>query len=166
MKQKTQTLALLGMCTAAAMILSYVESFIPSLSPGLKIGLPNVVIVFVLYRFGWLAAGAVSLIRVLLTALSFGSLLSLAYGAAGAVLSLTVMALLRRTQLFSAVGVSVAGGVAHNTAQIIVAAAVMGTRQVLYYLPVLAIGGTVAGILIGIAGGILLARLPQKHAVK
>jgi len=166
MKQKTQTLALLGMCTAAAMILSYVESFIPSLSPGLKIGLPNVVIVFVLYRFGWLASGAVSLIRVLLTALSFGSMLSLAYGAAGAVLSLTVMALLRRTQLFSAVGVSVAGGVAHNMAQIIVAAAVMGTRQVLYYLHVLAIGGTVAGILIGIAGGILLARLPQKHAVK
>ena len=61
MKQKTQTLALLGMCTAAAMILSYVESFIPSLSPGLKIGLPNVVIVFVLYRFGWIQAGVVSL---------------------------------------------------------------------------------------------------------
>ena len=166
MKQKTQMLALLGMCTAAAMILSYVESFIPSLSPGLKIGLPNIVIVFVLYRFGWVRAGAVSLIRVLLTALSFGSMLSFAYGAAGAVLSLTVMALLRRTQLFSAVGVSVAGGVAHNTAQIIVAAAVMGTRQVLYYLPLLIIGGTVAGILVGIAGGILLARLPQKHAVK
>ena len=122
MKQKTQTLALLGMCTAAAMILSYVESFIPSLSPGLKIGLPNVVIVFVLYRFGWVQAGVVSLIRVLLTALSFGSMLSLAYGAAGAVLSLAVMALLRRTQFFSAIGVSVAGGVAHNTAQIIVAA--------------------------------------------
>ena len=76
------------------------------------------------------------------------------------------MALLRRTQFFSAIGVSVAGGVAHNTAQIIVAAAVMGTRQVLYYLPLLIIGGTAAGVLIGIAGGILLARLPQKHTVK
>lgn len=161
MKQKTRTLALLGMCTAAAMILSYVESFIPSLSPGLKIGLPNIVIVFVLYRAGWGAAGAASLIRVVLTALSFGSMLSLAYGLAGAVLSLLVMALLRRMQVFSAVGVSVAGGVAHNIAQICVAAAVMGTRQILYYLPILMIGGTVAGVLVGIAGGILLARLPQ-----
>ena len=60
MKQKTQTTALLGLCTAAAMILSYVESFIPSITPGLKIGLPNVVIVFVLYRLGWPAAAAVS----------------------------------------------------------------------------------------------------------
>lgn len=166
MKQKSQTLALLGLCTAAAMILSYVESFIPSLSPGLKIGLPNIVIVFVLYRAGWLAAGTVSLIRVVLTAISFGSVLSLAYGLAGAVLSLLVMAVLRRTNLFSAVGVSVAGGVAHNTAQVLVAAAVMGTRQIVYYLPLLIIGGTVAGVLVGIAGGILLDRLPKRHSEK
>lgn len=166
MKQKTQTLALLGLCTAAAMILSYVESFIPSITPGLKIGLPNVVIVFVLYRAGWPAAAAVSLVRVGLTAILFGSVMSLAYGLAGAVLSLLVMALLRRLHFFSVVGVSVAGGVSHNAAQILVATAVMQTTQIVYYLPVLIIGGTIAGTLIGIAGGILISRLPGSVSVK
>ncbi len=160
MKQKTQTLTMLGLCAAAAMILSYVESFIPSITPGLKIGLPNVVIVFVLYRVGWSAAAAVSLVRVGLTAILFGNVMSLAYGLAGAVFSLFVMTLLRRLHFFSVAGVSVAGGVSHNAAQVLVAAAVMRTTQIVYYLPILIIGGTLAGILIGIAGGILLSRLP------
>ena len=165
-KQNPQTLAMLGLCTAAAMILSYVESFIPSVTPGLKIGLPNVVIVFVLYRAGWPSAAAVSLVRVVLTAILFGSVMSLAYGLAGAVLSLIVMTLLRRLHFFSVVGVSVAGGVAHNAAQILVAAAVMQTTQIVYYLPVLIIGGTIAGILIGIAGGVLLSRFPESISAK
>ena len=166
MKQKSKTLALLGLCTAAAMILSYVESFIPSIVPGLKIGLPNVVIVFVLYRVGWMSAAAVSMVRVGLTAMLFGNMLSLAYSLAGAVLSLAIMALLKKVGCFSVVGVSVAGGVSHNAAQIMVAAAVMSTRQVMYYLPFLIIGGTVAGILIGIAGGILLRRMPDMDMLK
>ena len=166
MKQKTQTMALLGLCTAAAMILSYVESFIPSITPGLKIGLPNVVIVFVLYRLGWPAAAAVSLVRVGLTSILFGNVMSLAYGFAGAVLSLLVMTLLRRAHFFSVVGVSVAGGVSHNAAQIVVAAAVMRTTQIVYYLPILIIGGTLAGILIGLAGGMLISRLPDSIIAK
>lgn len=160
MKQKSKKLALLGLCTAAAMVLSYVESLIPLFLPGLKIGLPNVVIVFVLYQAGWLSAAGVSLVRVGLVAVLFGNTLSLAYSFAGAVLSLLVMGLLKKVGFFSAVGVSVAGGVSHNGAQIAVAAAVMRTNQLLYYLPALIIGGTIAGVLIGIAGGILLRRLP------
>ena len=166
MKQKTQTTALLGLCTAAAMILSYVESFIPSITPGLKIGLPNVVIVFVLYRFGWPAAAAVSLVRVGLVSILFGNVMSLAYGLAGAALSLLVMTLLCQAHFFSVVGVSVAGGVSHNAAQIAVAATVMRTTQIVYYRPILIIGGTLAGIVIGLAGGMLISRLPASLTAK
>ena len=166
MKQNSKILALLGLCTAAAMILSYVERFVPFTIPGLKIGLPNVVIVFVLYRVGWTSAAAVSLVRVGLTAVLFGNMLSLAYSLAGAVLSLAVMLLLKKMDCFSVVGVSVAGGVSHNAAQIMVAASVMRTDQILYYLPFLIIGGTAAGILIGIAGGILLKRIPDMNVMR
>ena len=76
------------------------------------------------------------------------------------------MTLLRRAHFFSVVGVSVAGGVSHNAAQIVVAAAVMRTTQIVYYLPILIIGGTLAGILIGLAGGMLISRLPESIIAK
>lgn len=159
--KRINKLALLGMCTAAAMILSYVESFIPFGVPGLKVGLPNIVILFVIYRYGWKEALAVSLVRCVLTALLFGSVMSLAYSLAGAALSLTVMALLKKWNKFSAVGVSIAGGITHNAGQIIVAVLVTGVEEIAYYMPVLAVGGTLAGLVIGVAGAIVLNRLKK-----
>ena len=158
-KTKTRGLVRMGLAVAAAMILSYVETFIPSVAPGIKLGLPNVAVLFVLYAAGPLPALAVSLVRVVLSSLLFGSVLSMAYALAGALCSLLVMLLLRRSGRFSPVGVSVAGGACHNLGQVCVAAAVMRTSQVAFYLPLLLVGGTVAGVLIGIAGGILIRRL-------
>jgi len=159
--KKVNKLALLGMCTAAAMILSYVESFIPFGVPGLKVGLPNVVILFILYKIGWKSAGAVSLVRCILTSLLFGSVMSLGYSVAGAALSLSVMTILKRWDKFSTVGVSIAGGITHNAGQIIVAVAVTGTEEIAYYMPVLAFGGTLAGVVIGVAGAIILSRFEK-----
>ena len=159
--KKTKKLALLGMCTAAAMILSYVESFIPFGVPGLKVGLPNVVTVFLLYRFGLRETLAVSLVRCVLTALLFGSVMSLAYSLAGAALSITVMCLLQKWGKLSPVGVSVAGGITHNAGQIAVAIAVTGVEEIAYYMPVLAVGGTLAGVVIGVAGALMLKHLEK-----
>ena len=156
---RTRRVILGGLATAAAMILSYVETFVPSVAPGIKLGLPNIAVLFVLYAAGPLAALAVSLVRVVLSSLLFGSVLSMAYALAGALCSLGVMTLLRHTRRFSPVGVSVAGGAFHNLAQVSVAAVVMRTSGVAFYLPLLLAGGTAAGIVIGIAGGILISRL-------
>ena len=159
MKSRTKTVALLGVCAAAAMMLSYVESFIPSVIVGVKIGLPNIVIVYLLYKVGTVKASGVSLVRVVLTALLFGSVMSLWYSLAGAVFSLFVMAVLKKTKLLSTVGVSVAGGVAHNMAQVCVAVLVTGVGAIAYYLPALIIGGVAAGIFIGIAGATVIKRV-------
>ena len=118
------------MAAAAAMLLSYVESFFSLGIPGLKVGLPNIFIVCILYLFGPLEAGTVSAVRCVLTALLFGSMMSLWYSLAGAALSLTVMTVMKKTDKFSTVGVSVAGGISHNAAQIFVAIAVTGTEQI------------------------------------
>ena len=156
---RTRAVVLTGLATAVAMILSYVETFLPSIAPGIKLGLPNIAVLFVLYAAGPVPALAVSLVRVVLSSLLFGSVLSMAYALAGALCSLFVMTLLRRFRLFSPVGVSVAGGAFHNLGQVCVAAAVMRTSGVAFYLPLLLAGGTAAGIVIGIAGGILISRL-------
>ena len=162
MKIKPKSVALLGICSALAMVLSYLESLIP-LSfavPGIKLGLANIAIVFVLYKLGAKEAVIVSLVRIVWVAILFGNALTLAYSAAGAVLSLTAMILLKRTERFSTVGVSVIGGILHNTGQILVAMLVMETAQIVYYLPVLCISGIAAGVAVGLVSAVLVKRVP------
>ena len=160
----TKRIARYGLLIALALILSYVESLLPVFVavPGVKMGLPNIVILFALYTLGVKDAAVISLIRVVLAGALFGSVFSMLYSAAGAVLSLAVMAVLMKTKRFSPVGVSVAGGVAHNAGQIIVAILVTETAQIIFYLPVLCISGIAAGVLIGVAGGMIIERLKRE----
>ena len=159
-KFDTRRLCVLALSVSVAMILSYLESLIPVLIavPGVKLGLANIATVFALYTLGWRSAVAVSLVRVCLSSLLFGNAVGLIYSLSGAVLSLAVMIALKALPFFSSVGVSVAGGVMHNAGQIIAAAIIMETAAIVSYLPVLIISGTVAGIVIGAAAGILVAR--------
>ena len=165
MKNRSKTVAFLGLCTALALILAYVEILIqplfPSL-PGIKMGLPNVVIVFLLYRRGAGTAMGVSLVRILLVSILFGNVMALWYSLAGAILSLGVMFLLRWLNWLSPVGVSVAGGVTHNVGQIIAAMLLLDTVELGYYLVVLTVTGTVAGVLVGLCGGLLIRKIPRK----
>ena len=156
--KKTKRLVLLAMLTAVAMILSYVESLLPSVGiPGVKMGLANIAVIFALFRFGWKEAAALSLVRVVLVSLLFGSVGAMLYSLAGAVLSLAVMALLRRIDRFSTVGISVAGGVAHNAGQILMAMLILQTKQLLGYLPVLAVSGIAGGAAHPPHSGILIS---------
>ena len=160
---KTKKVAFLGMCIALSMILSFVESQIPPLMavPGVKMGLPNIVMVFMLYKIGAKDTAIVSILRVILVGILFGTPLSMIYSLAGATLSLIGMILLKKTNLFAHVTVSVAGGILHNVGQIATACIVMETAQIAYYLPVLLITGTIAGILIGLTAAMILKRLDK-----
>ena len=161
---KASKVAQYGLIAALALVLSYLESLVPSLGvPGVKLGLPNIAIVFALYRLGWRDACIISLVRVFLVFLLFGNGAGLAYSLAGAALSLSLMGLLKKTGRFSSVGVSVAGGVAHNAGQILVAMALLETARLAWYLPVLWVSGTVAGVLIGIVSGGLVERVPDQR---
>ena len=150
-----------ALLVALAMVLSWLESMVPlSLAvPGVKLGLANLVVIFTLYKLGPRQAAAVSLVRVLLVTFTFGNAFSFAYSLAGAALSFVVMVLLKRTGKFSLLGVSIAGGVCHNIGQILVAMAVLGTAELIWYLPALLVAGTVAGICIGAAGALVTARV-------
>jgi len=150
-----------GLLAAAAMVLSWLESLLPAFGtvPGMKLGLANIVTLFALYRMSLGDAAGISLVRVLLTAAAFGNAYSFAYSLAGAALSLAVMAALKHTGRFSILGVSAAGGVCHNLGQLLVAAAVLRTVQLGWYLPALAVSGTLTGVGIGLAGGLVVRRI-------
>ena len=163
MNKDVKKLTFIGVVTAIAIILSYVEILLPpiySAVPGIKVGLPNIAIILVLYRYGVKNAAAVSFVRLVITSLLFGASMFF-YSLAGATLSLTFMALLKKSNLFSTVGVSIAGGVMHNLGQILVAICLLETVEIGYYMFVLAISGTLAGIFIGISAAFVISRLKK-----
>ena len=159
-------LAYLGVCTSIALVLAWVESLIPPLYaaiPGIKLGLPNIAILFILYRYSVWDAAAVSFVRIVIVALLFGNPMTFAYSLAGAALSLLGMALLKRVRFFSTVGVSVVGAVLYNVGQVLAAVILLETTMLWYYLIVLLLTGTASGIFVGLCGGFAVKRFHSKN---
>lgn len=161
--RRIRFLAMSAMFACLALIFSYVEALIPFDAgiPGVKLGLANLVIIIALYEMGFRYALTINLIRIFISGLLFSGVFGMLYSLAGGVLSLTVMALLKKTGLFSMAGVSMAGGVAHNMGQLLAAAAVVSNLHMFLYFPVLMWSGLVTGILIGITSFIIDDKLPK-----
>ena len=145
MKQKT---ACLGLFSAVAIILGYVESLVPVFAgiPGIKLGLANLGVLFILKKYSFREAALVSVVRILVIGFMFGNLFSIL---AGAALSMTVMTLMLKKTSFSLIGVSVAGGVSHNIGQLIIAMLIVQNASVFVYAPALLVAGVAAGVVIG-----------------
>lgn len=160
---KNKRLALLGILASLAIVLSYLEALIPPLVaiPGVKIGLANIAVMLALYNLGLKEAAIISIVRNIVIFLLFGGLIALLYSFAGAVLSLTVMYILKRFTPLTEIGVSVSGGVSHNIAQIVIAIFTFSTPSLILYLPILLISGTLAGIAIGICSGIVIKKVKK-----
>lgn len=159
---KAKKIALFGMMVALAFTFSYLESLIPFdfAIPGVKLGLANLVVVVALYIMKPGEAFAIALIRIFLAGLTFGNLYSLAYSLCGGLLSFAVMWLAKKTKL-SVIGVSMLGGICHNIGQIAVAAIIMETVRIAYYLPVLLVAGLVTGFLMGIISKLIIDRFEK-----
>ena len=148
---RNRRIAMAALLAALALIFSYVEAMIPSpvAIPGVKLGVANLVILIALYQLDFKYAFAINLVRIVMSGLLFSGVFGILYSLAGGMLSLVVMWLLKKTNLFSIVGVSMAGGVAHNIGQILVASAVVSDLRMFAYLPVLMFSGIISGVLIG-----------------
>lgn len=156
-------LAYLGLFSAVAIIFGYVESLIPFFMgiPGIKLGLANLAVLFLLQKYSVKEAALVSVVRILVIGFMFGNLFSILYSLAGALLSLTVMTLMIKKTDFSLVGVSVAGGIAHNVGQLIIAMLTVSSLNLIYYAPALLISGVITGILIGKLTEEVTKRIPS-----
>lgn len=150
------------MLSALALIFSYIEAIIPFNAgiPGIKLGIANLVILVCLYTLGFRYTLAINLVRILVAGLLFNGFFGALYSLAGGILSLLIMVLLKKTGLFSPVGISMAGGVAHNTGQLLVAALIVSNMKLFIYFPVLLFSGLISGIFIGILTYLILKKLP------
>ena len=77
----------------------------------------------------------------------------------GGLLSWLLMVIFQKLKIFSMVGVSIIGGIAHNIGQIIVSILVLENINIIYYLPFLLVSGVITGGLIGILAAIIIKRL-------
>ena len=157
---KTQKLAFLGLFAALAILMAYIEAILPIQLgiPGVKLGIPNIVIIFVLYVWNAKNAFAISLVRILVIGLLFGNLYSILFSLAGALVSFFLMLLLKKCK-FSRLTVSIVGGVSHNVAQLFVASMVVKVYSVLYFLPIMIGAGILAGTAIGILSSLMVKKL-------
>lgn len=158
---KTKNITRYAILVSAALILGYVESLIPVFAavPGVKVGLANIVVVFALYKMGNKAAAIISALRIFLSALLFGNMFAMLYSFSGATLSLLSMIILKKTDKFSVITVSIVGAVMHNLGQIIAAMFVLQTKELIYYMAPLTVSGVAAGAVIGVVGAIVCERV-------
>ncbi len=157
---KVQKMALLGVLTAAAIVIAVLESFIPSVGiPGVKLGLANIVILIILYELGIWEAIVVNLLRVLVVSLVRGTFLSMGFlmSLTGCVLSLGIMILFYLLiKKFSIIGVSVIGSLFHVLGQVIIAMIFLGSAYIFLYLPVIAISAIITGVFVGIVAKLII----------
>ena len=157
---KVQKMALLGVLTAAAIVIAILESFIPSVGiPGVKLGLANIVILIILYELGIWEAAVVNLLRVLVVSLVRGTFLSMGFlmSLTGCVFSLGIMILFYLLiKKFSIIGVSVIGSIFHVTGQILIAMLFLGTGYIFLYLPIIAISAIITGVFVGIVARLII----------
>jgi Predicted membrane protein len=157
--KKTLVLALF---TAAALIIYIVESQIPVLIavPGIKLGLSNVIVLVTLYFYGRKEAAAVLILKIVLGSVFSGQLMGFLYSAAGGVLCLLIMMLLKPflngRQIWA---VSAFGAISFNIGQLTAAILIMGSGKLLWYAPVLLISGIITGVFTGVCAQLVLPRI-------
>ena len=156
--KKTVTL---GMLTAIAMVFGYVESIIPLPIgiPGIKLGLANIVILFVIYRYGIREASLVSVARIVLSGLMFTGMWSILYGISGTACAIMVMSLAKFRLKLSVITVSILGAMAHISGQMVVAGLNVGFGPVAGYALYLLLASVIFGAIIGTISDILIRRV-------
>ena len=168
MKRNTvQSIALCGVMSSLAIVFGYIEHLIPMPFGiyGIKLGIANLVVITMLYTLGASSAFTINMLRIILCSMLFGSFTSFWYSLAGGLLSFAIMLLLKRTNKFSPMGVSICGAVTHNIGQIIVAIILLDEFKIAFYLPVLLITGAITGAIIGLIA-IPIIKLPIFNKVK
>lgn len=156
----TDKIAKMGLLICLGMILSYVETLVVLVPgvPGIKIGLSNALVILLLYTYGMGYCILYQLCRIVLTSLLFGNVFGCLFSLAGAGCSLLIMYICKKIRFIDVSANSMIGGIAHNMAQLVVAAVLIHHASVWYYFPVLLLAGALSGYAVGMIGTIILRR--------
>jgi heptaprenyl diphosphate synthase len=158
--------ARISLLLALSVVLSIIEGIVPIFNgfiPGLKIGLANIAVLFVLYKYSFKDAFILSVLRVFIVAILRTGLFSItfSFSLVGAILSIAIMAFAKNYTKLSIIGISTIGSISHTIGQLIVAAVFLNTGKIFYYFPILLIISTITGIFIGLISRQLYLRISK-----
>ena len=145
-------LTILALLTTIALTIFMIESVLPPLVPvpGVKLGLANIVTLFILTRFEFRDAAAVLFVRIIMASIFGGQAVYLLYSLAGGVFSLMVMAIISKILNRKYVFITgIFGAIAHNVGQIAAAFLILKLSGILVYVPFLMISGVITGLFTG-----------------
>lgn len=156
----TRKITRLGMLLALGLILAYIEHLIPVFIaiPGIKFGIANIITMYVLYNSGSRDAFILMLLRIAISGVLFNGLNQALFGLVGGLFCIAVMTILKRSDRFSVMGVSMTGAVFHNMGQLVTAYFIMNNAGILYYFPALCISGLISGLLVGYLSAVFIKR--------
>ena len=145
----------LSMLLALSVALNIIETSLPLLNdyiPGLRLGLANIVTLFILYQFSFKDALYVGILRVFLVGILRTGIFSTTFlfSLTGVLLSIIFMYLAKRFLNLSIIGVSIVGSIAHSTGQVLASIFILQMSSMIYYLPWLLLFSIPTGILVGI----------------
>ncbi len=152
--KETRELVLLSLLVALAIVLRGLEGLLPNPLPWVRLGLANIMTLLALLLFGLKAGMLLTVLRVFVASLLFGTFLSPTFliSLFAGVCSTLVMGILLRTfkQTLSPIGISAVGGFTHNLAQLCVAyLLIVRHLEIFYLLPILALIGILTGVFNG-----------------
>lgn len=164
--EKNKRYAVIIILVTNAILISLLESFIPIPVPvpGVKLGLANIITLIAVVFLRPRDVLLVVTIRCIVVALLTRGVMMLAFSLSGGILSALVMIFLYKklSNHFSIKGISVAGAIVHNTAQISVAGFLLAESVILLYLPVLLISAVITGFITGTIGQIAISEIKEK----
>lgn len=160
----------LSLLAAQAIVLSIIETQLPVPIgvPGIKLGLANIITMVTLVFFSYSDTLIIILIRCVISSLFMGGPVLFMFSICGGILSATVMFLMLKymRKLFSFIGMSIAGSIAHNIGQILVACFIMSDLSVAAYLPVLLVSGILMGCFVGICSTFMVRALKKLNLIE
>lgn len=157
-------LAAAALLTAAALIVYMIEAQLPPLTPipGIKLGLSNVFSLMALMMLGPGWAFAVMAVRVMLGSVLTGQVSAIIFSLAGGVPSIAACILLKKCFRQDTVwALSCISAIIHNSGQMAAAIFVTGTREILFYYPLLIISGIVTGAFTGLCAQSVIRRMKK-----
>lgn len=160
----------LSLLAAQAIVLSILESQlpVPTVVPGIKLGLANIITLVTLVFFSYSDTLIIVLIRCVISALFMGGPVLFMFSLSGGLLSATIMWIMLKSMknLFSFVGMSIAGSIAHNVGQVMAACFIMSDLSVTAYLPVLLVSGILMGSFVGICSTFMVKALKKLNLIE
>jgi heptaprenyl diphosphate synthase len=148
----TKRLTSLAIFLSISIVLSILESFIPSFSvPGAKLGMANIVTLVVMYMYGEKDAFLILVLRIILVGLLRGSIFAYPFwlSVSGGMLAFSLMYTFKKLKVFNMVSISVMGSLGHSLGQILMAMFLLDTAELAFYFPLLFLIAIPTGIFVG-----------------